>query len=112
MMFTLALTFLNGSTITLRKIPDYSDFEGQFPERIDKKLCSLILQNDEDLRVYKDSDGKDKMLTDLMISTLRSHVFDNIDKHGNLRVIHSQSLGLGRFKSRRDYTVWRNAYLW
>ena len=95
-MTTLALDFLDGIQISLSKIPRYPEFEGDFFEPVDKILCGMILDNDENLCVYHDSDGSAKHLSSLL--TLRSHVYENIKK-GYLTVKHYQNYGIGRFYS-------------
>jgi hypothetical protein len=86
--------FLQACTIDLKKIPIYKEFEGEFIEPIDYKLCHMILANDPLL--CQDSGGKE--LTATMIANFRNNVVCGLNKNGLLSVKHFQSINkLGRY---------------
>ena len=62
------MEFLNGFKLLIEKLPNYDEFKEAFNEIIDKKLCNLIMESDNDI------------LTPLMKSAFQNQIIDNLNE--------------------------------
>jgi hypothetical protein len=101
------LEFLSETTIVLKKIPKYVEFEGVFIEPIDYRLCKMIVDKDN-RHLCVNAGGK--ALNTQMIKNLQEWIVDPkqsqlkkksplpLNKDGRLSVTHFQSVKfLGRY---------------
>lgn len=87
------ISFLELCTINVDDLPRHREFEGQFIELVDKKLCEMILENDKELCV----DANGNRPTDLMLTNFRDKFVTNLKENGRLETSHFQNCYCGRF---------------
>jgi phage/plasmid-associated DNA primase len=81
---TNKLPFMDGIKISLKKIPKYPLFEGEFIENIDTTLCKMLIDMPNIANV-KNIDG------------FTNAVYNNLKSNGDLVVKHNQRHNIGRF---------------
>ena len=86
----MAMEFLNGFELVIEKLPNYDEFKGAFNEIIDKKLCNLIMESDNE------------KLTPSMKSAFLNQIINNLNEKGELVVNHNQRFNVGRFYPDND----------
>ena len=77
----------------IEKLPNYDEFKGEFNEIIDKKLCNLIMESENET------------LTLLMKTAFQNQIIDNLNEKGELVVNHNQRHNVGRFYPDNDISL-------
>ena len=81
----MSIDFLDNITIILDKIPEYEEFKDTFKLCIDKTLCELILQSNNNLLTTKHKESFEK------------HIVDKLDDFSELETVYYQNNNLGKF---------------
>ena len=87
------MEFLDGFQLLIDKLPNYDDFKSVFYVRIDKTLCNLIIESDN------------QQLTQIMKSKFQNEIINNINEYGEIKIIHNQRHGIGRFYPDNDISL-------
>ncbi len=91
-----SIPFLKNWTITLKDVPRYTDFEGEFIEPLDYHIGVLLMESE-----LLNERGK-PIITNQMKTALKNAVLDNINKStGELVVKHNNT-----------YRTYRTCYIY
>ena len=87
------MSFVSGWTLNFDKVPEYSEFNGEFIEQLDYKLCQIILDN-ENPRISNE-----------MKTLFKSSIVNRLTPDGINKIIHNQRFNMGRYYPDNDGSI-------